>query len=217
MVTFNGEIYNFQELRAELEARGHSFVSPHGHRSPAPRIRGSGASARFAGSTACLRLRYGIDDKSDLDAGARSFRHQAALLLGRTRAAAFCSPRRSKRYLHMRALRSAIDPEGLLEYLTFQNFFTEPHLVPRHSAACRRAAIMQIRAGQQPPKPVQYWDFHFEEPVQAATKRTIWKSSITCFSRPSPASLISDVEIGAYLSGGMDSRLHHRTCGRQLP
>ena len=37
-IVFNGEIYNFPELRAELEARGHQFWTQHRYRSHHPSL-----------------------------------------------------------------------------------------------------------------------------------------------------------------------------------
>ena len=34
-IVFNGEIFNYVELRPELEARGHRFTTTFGHRGPA--------------------------------------------------------------------------------------------------------------------------------------------------------------------------------------
>ena len=42
VTVFNGEIYNFRELRRELEARGHVFRTTHGHGGHRPWLRGMG-------------------------------------------------------------------------------------------------------------------------------------------------------------------------------
>ena len=114
-------------------------------------------------------------------------------------------------------LNSAIDLDGLAEYLTFQNFFTSRTLfrgvqllpagllypIARRSAASEAGKVLGLsfrRTGEMP-----------------KSKTIILKSSIICFNRLSPASSISDVEIGSYLSGGVDSGSITALAGRQLP
>ena len=52
-VVFNGEIYNFRELRAELEARGPPLPHALRHRGHRPRLRGVGRRRASRASTAC--------------------------------------------------------------------------------------------------------------------------------------------------------------------
>jgi hypothetical protein len=81
-ITYNGEVYNFVELRAELEARGTVSVRAPILRSCSTSIR-SMASAVWSGSTVSLPLPSGTS-RTGLFSGARSVRHQAAVLfLGR--------------------------------------------------------------------------------------------------------------------------------------
>ena len=58
-LTYNGEIYNFRELRRLLEARGHRFASHTDSRGARPRLRGVGREAAAIASTESSRSRSG--------------------------------------------------------------------------------------------------------------------------------------------------------------
>ena len=113
-------------------------------------------------------------------------------------------------------LNSVIDLDGLAEYLAFQNFFTSRTLF-RGVQLLPQGCYLQLRAGQQPAKPVKYWDFHFEEPASCRNDADYLEELDHLFQQAVSRQLISDVEIGSYLSGGMDSGSITALAGRQLP
>ena len=59
-VVFNGEIYNYRELRARARSRGHAFYTQHRHRSPSFTPTRSGARTRSRSCAACSASRSGI-------------------------------------------------------------------------------------------------------------------------------------------------------------
>ena len=51
----------------------------------------------------------------------------------------------------------------------------------------------------------QYWDFHFREPSGSVDEREYVEEVDRLFQQAVSRQLVSDVELGSYLSGGMDS------------
>ena len=86
VLTYNGEVYNAGELRAELEQKGHSF---RGHSDTEVLVEGFAAwGVRATVERLIGMFAFAVFDKatSDADAWARPARHQAALLGPRRRA-----------------------------------------------------------------------------------------------------------------------------------
>ena len=54
-------------------------------------------------------------------------------------------------------------------------------------------------------KCVQYWDYHFREPEKPLPKEEYQEELDRLFQQAVDRQLVSDVELGSYLSGGMDS------------
>ena len=52
---------------------------------------------------------------------------------------------------------------------------------------------------------IQYWDYHFSEPDTPFDKREYIEELDRLFQQAVNRQLVSDVELGSYLSGGMDS------------
>jgi len=201
---YNGEIYNFQELRAELQALGYPFRSQsdtevllNGYAAWGEkvlgRLNGMFAFALWDTVEQCLFLardRYGI-------------KPLYLARLGDT--LLFASE--IKAFLVHPKFRSEIDKEGLVEYLTFQNFFTERTLF--RGVTCFPAGsclyIDTKRKSKLLPKPRIYWDYHFNEPGQPASREEYLEELNRLFAQGVKRQLVSDVELGSYLSGGMDS------------
>lgn len=201
VVTYNGELYNFRELRAELEALGHRFNS----RSDTEVLLGAWAQwgvkalDRFNGMFALAiwdarertltlaRDRYGIKPLYYTCVG-------DTLLFGSE----------VKAILAHGAYRTTLDKEALVEYFTFQNFFTDRTLF-QDVRLLPAGTYLSIRAGASVGAPVRYWDYHFVESEIRLKEEEYVEELDRLFRQAIKRQLVSDVEVGAYLSGGMDS------------
>jgi asparagine synthase (glutamine-hydrolysing) len=213
VLTYNGEIYNFKELKIELSARGHVFNS-------------SGDSEVLLHSFAEWGL-GALQKLNGMFAFAIWDHQERRLTLARDRFGVkpvyyaqigqkfvFSSEHKAFRALPEYAAR--IDVSGLSEYLTFQNFFGERTLfagVKLLPAGC----YLQLSPDGGCAEPVQYWDFHFEEPEHAIDERGAIEELDRLFRQAVNRQLISDVEVGCYLSGGMDSGSIAALAAGQLP
>ena len=92
-----------------------------------------------------------------------------------------------------------------------------PHAVRTASSCCRKARYMQVKLGNARPTVSEYWDFAFQEPDKVASDEDYLEELDRLFQQAVSRQLISDVEIGSYLSGGMDSGSITALAGRQLP
>ncbi len=214
LLTYNGEIYNFQELRTALEALGWQFRSRtdsevllYGYaqwgRDVLHRLNGMFAFAIWDTQRKELfiaRDRYGIKPVYYTLA-------DGVLLFGSENKAIRAHPN----------YRAELDREGLVEYFTFQNFFTDKTLF-RDIRLLPAGSSLTVSLGQsQLAAPVQYWDYDFREPQQIGDEREYLEELDRLFVQAVNRQLISDVDVGSYLSGGMDSGSITAIAARQIP
>jgi len=112
----------------------------------------------------------------------------------------------------------AIDLEALFEYFTFQNLFTDKTLlkgIKIFPAGCW--ARITLGAGLDYLSPFRYWDFNFTETDALGTDDEYIEELDHLFQQAVNRQLVSDVDVGSYLSGGMDSGSITAIAATQLP
>jgi asparagine synthase (glutamine-hydrolysing) len=215
VITYNGELYNYRELRAELERLGHRFRTGTDTEVVLAAYAEWGAVAveRFNAMFALAiwdrrkqelflaRDRYGIKPLYYADLG-------SALAFGSEIKSLLEHPR----------LRAGVSLPHLLEYFTFQNIFTDGTLF---------AGVKMLPAGHhmtlspESPvaRPVQYWDWDFQELGQSngAGADEYAEELDRLIQQAIERQLMSDVPLGAQLSGGMDSGTVTALAARSLP
>lgn len=200
VISYNGEVYNFQELRTELGAQGVAFHSSgdaevvlkayaHWGLEALTKFNGMFAFAIWDKENQELLLvrdRFGIKPLYYSLVGRK-------LLFGSEIKAILAHP----------AASAKLDRPGLLEYFTFQNFFTDRTLF-EGVQILPAGSYLKISLGANAlPSPVSYWDFNFRE--EEGDDAELLEELDRLFYQAANRQLVSDVEVGSYLSGGMDS------------
>ena len=200
-IVFNGEIYNFPELRRELEARGHRFythtdteVIVHLYEDfgadCVKKLRGMFAIALYDKKQGSLLLARDRLGKKPLHYAL----HDGRLYFGSE----------IKTILAVQPSLAEIDLEGLLQYFYF-GYIPDPFTAFRGIQKLPAGHLMEYRNGEI--KIRQYWDLpeygthppiSEEECLEELEKRLQEAVRIR---------LISDVPLGALLSGGVDSSI----------
>jgi asparagine synthase (glutamine-hydrolysing) len=209
-IVFNGEIYNFQELRAGLEAQGHRFrtrsdteVLVHLYEEEGDRLverlRGMFAFALWDRTRRRLVLgrdRLGIKPLY-------VYRDADKLLFGSELKAILTHP----------GIERALDPAALEEYLAFG-------MVCGSSSIFRRveklppAHVLTVGPDALDRPARRYWQLRIE-PDHGPTAEE-WQERIrTKVTETVRAHLIADVPVGAFLSGGVDSSVIVASCAGQ--
>ena len=200
-VVYNGEIYNFRELMGELEATGHVFrtacdteVIAHAWEEwgedCVDRFRGMFAFAVWDRSRETLFLardRLGIKPLhyAVLPGGRLLFASELKGLLQDAQVPRELEPRAVEDYF---AFGYVPDPRTI-----FQNLFKLP---PGHTLTfCRRWREPRVR---------QYWDVGLE-PRSLGSEKEVGAELIERLRDAVEVRLMSDVPLGAFLSGGVDS------------
>ncbi|SEE94688.1 asparagine synthase (glutamine-hydrolysing) [Pseudomonas migulae] len=203
VMVYNGEVYNYRELRTELESLGYQFRS----RTDSEVV----LNALIAWGAKGLERFNGMFGLALWD------RQEQTLLLARDRygikplyysqqghTLAFGSEQ--KAILAMPEFRRSVDKEALLEYFTFQNIFTDKTLLNDVKLLpAGYYAVLDLKRKSPSLQFTQYWDYNFQEPKQKASDEEYREELDRLFKQAVNRQLVTDVELGSYLSGGMDS------------
>ena len=197
-VVFNGEIYNFRELRAELEGRGHRFRSDSDTEAIVHLYEEEGAD--------CVRRLDGMFAFALWDARTRS------LLLARDRLGqkplfyyqsgdTFVFGSEPKALLQDPAVRVEPDQEAIHHYLTY-GYVPSPWSAFRHIRKLAPAHSLIVRDGHT--RSVRYWSLRYE-PKRHGREAELAAELDHLLGRAVARRLVADVPLGVLLSGGLDS------------
>ena len=223
VIIHNGEVYNFAELRSELQRLGHEFVSAtdtevvlHAYRQW-----GRDCLSRLNGMFA-----FAVWDRESRELFLARDRHGIKPLYYTTDGRRFAFASEMKALLTLPGFERRLCLPAVHQYFTFQNVFTDETffegirvLPPAHTLMVRPDGAAE---------PQRWCDYSFGlDPFQASEDECV-DELFQHFESATVRQLVSDVPVGSYLSGGMDSgsltavasshlgRIHSFTAGFDL-
>jgi asparagine synthase (glutamine-hydrolysing) len=201
VVVFNGEIYNYRELIPELTALGHVFhtrsdteVIVHAWEAWGPdcvqRFRGMFAFALWDENQQTLFLardRLGVKPLfyATLPDGMVLFGSELKSLMAHG------------------ALGREIDPRSVEDYFAL-GYVPEPRTIFTSALKLAPGHSLCLRRGQKAPEPVRYWDVRFTG-TNAVSDADAERELLERLKESVRLRMISEVPLGAFLSGGVDS------------
>jgi len=199
-IVFNGEIYNFLELKHQLEARGHVFKT----HSDTEAI----VHAYEEYGTSCVDYLRGMfafaiwDDKAQKLFIARDRVGKKPLYYTVTPDGSFVFGSELKSLLqHPNVLRET-DPEALDAYLTL-GYVPDPLSIFRSIHKLPPGHHLSFAKGEV--RVSEYWDFGFTTPAEGRSEDECLEELRALLDESVRLRLVSDVPLGAFLSGGIDS------------
>jgi asparagine synthase (glutamine-hydrolysing) len=212
VLSYNGELFNHNQLRADLEAEGVLFRSKTDSEVVLYALAhwGYDALLKFNGMFA---LALWDRDKKSLLLARDRYGIKPLYFSQQGRTLAFGSEQ--KAILAQPGFQRRLNKPALLEYFTFQNLFTDQTLIKDiHILPAGHYAVLSPESNSLIPH--RYWDYRFREPDHPACKQEYQEELERLFHQAVNRQLISDVEIGAYLSGGIDSGSITAIAAKQL-
>lgn len=201
IISFNGCIYNYLELKQELRSLGHSFISETDTEVIVEglvaygtdflkRLNGMfaiGAYHKPSRQVYLSRDRYGVKPLYYY------FKNGTLLFASEIKA-----------ILAYPEYRNELNYYALNEYFTFQNQFTYTTLfknifmLPAANTVCINRDTKEVQHNA-------WWDYDFTEPDESMTFEDAVSETKRLFEQAVSRQMLADVPVGSYLSGGMDS------------
>ena len=213
VLSYNGEIYNYREIRSELEALGYWFHSQTDSEVVLNALAhwGTAALIKFNGMFAIA-----FWDRKEKNLLLARDRYGIKPLYYAKQGQWFAFGSEHKAIIAQPSFKRKLNKKALLEYFTFQNIFTDQTLL-QDVNLLPAGYYMQLCTTSGRCNHNQYWDYRFCEAKYKVDKQVYVEELDRLFKQAVNRQLVSDVELGAYLSGGMDSGSITAIASQQLP
>ena len=212
-IAFSGRIYNESELRAQLQGLGHQFRS----QSDAEVV----VTAYLEWGPESVRKLNGLFAFIIWDIAEERFfiardRYGAAPLYYCLTDDVFVIASEQKAILAYPGISRDIDLEAVFEYFTFQNIFTDRTFF-KGIKLFPAANYCYVKLEMDKIAPCRYWDYDFREPDRPLREEEYSEELDRLFRQAVGRQLVGTTEIGAYLSGGIDSGSIVAIAAPQMP
>lgn len=218
VIIFNGEIYNFGELRAELVGRGHKFVTDHSDTEVLLngfREWGADLPRRLNGMWA-----FAIYDRAARKLFASRDRFGKKPLYYTVQNGAFVFGSELSALRCHSAVRSGVSQRALKKYFGY-GYIPAPHSILENVFKLPGGHSLWLDCESLAVRTVQYWDFVLEpftgseippnpEEAWGEELRARLDAAVKC-------RLVADVPVGIFLSGGIDSSAVTAFAARHVP
>lgn len=201
-ITYNGEIYNYLELKEELKRLGYQFAT----RSDTEVV----LKAYEAWGAACLKRLNGIfafaiwdDYKKELLMARDRYGTKPLYYAQICEQLVFASE--YKAILAYPGFQKKLNLKAVKEYFTFQNIFSNITFIEGIKILNPGSYIKISYEDKKIPRVTNYWDFDFSEKAANIIEQEYEEELNRLFVQAVKRQLISDVSVGTYLSGGIDS------------
>lgn len=199
-ITYNGELYNYKELRKELSDKGYHFFS-------------NSDTEVVLNAFACWRenclihfngmFAFAIWDNKEKELFLARDRYGIKPLYYYGDDKKFIIASEQKAILQHPGIKSSLNLDILKEYFTFQNIFS-PETFIRDIHLLEAGSYIKLNPNSGV-RQIRYWDYQFMEPEQNLSETDYMEELERLFRQAVKRQLVSDVPVGSYLSGGMDS------------
>lgn len=201
IITYNGELYNYMNLKVELEALGYKFHSKTDTEVILKSFEawGSDCVHKFNGMFA-----FAIWDRKKSAIFIARDRYGIKPLYYFFKNGKLIFASEIKALLQHPEISVKVNIKALNEYFSFQNIFSDLTLFKDIMLLPPAGTISLGIKNNKSLKINQYWDFCFRND-HSLNEQEYTEELERLFTQAVNRQLISDVEIGSYLSGGMDS------------
>lgn len=201
VLTYNGEVYNFPELRKELEALGYTFKT---HCDTEVIV----YAWQAWGEDCVLRLRgmfaFAIWDRDKQTLFlARDRLGIKPLFYSQLKNGQFIFSSELKALKHHPELSKEIEPTAIEDYFGF-GYIPDPKTIYKEVYKLEPGYCLSIKRGAKSYQPRQYWDVSFNNSLKGSEK-DLQEELIERLREAVKIRTVADVPLGAFLSGGVDS------------
>lgn len=213
-ISYNGEVYNYRELRRELEKKGYSFFSSSDTEVILNAYAEWGIKAlpKFNGIFA-----FAIWDDYEKTMLLVRDRYGTKPLYYAKVAGQFVFASEYKAIILHPEFQKKINLHAVKQYFTFQNIFDNQTFFEGINLLEAGSYLKFDYSMAEFPHPVIWWDYQFVENNEKITEQEYYEELDRLFKQAVKRQLVSDVDVGAYLSGGIDSGSITAIAAKELP